>query len=72
MTDKPSSYTYKLESGIAELPCQNCGRLVLVSLPFIGCVFCGDCIHSDSGWNDGSEQFYEERRTKWKPNTRLW
>lgn len=45
----------------AEIPCQNCGRLVLVSLPFIGCVFCSSCIIGDSGWNDGSEDFYKPR-----------
>ena len=46
----------------AEVPCQNCGGLVTVSLPFIGCVFCSDCMQSDSGWNDGTEDFYEPRR----------
>lgn len=47
----------------AEVPCQNCGRLVTISLPFIGCVFCSDCIDNDTGWNDGTEGFYEPRRT---------
>lgn len=50
------------EPKTAEIPCQNCGRLVTVTLPFIGCVFCGDCIKADSGWNDGTEDFYEPRR----------
>lgn len=25
------------------LPCQNCGNLVAVVMPFVGCVFCSDC-----------------------------
>lgn len=31
-----------------ELPCQNCGKLVWVTLPFYGCVFCSDCMKGES------------------------
>jgi len=53
-----------LKKEFAEIPCQNCDRLVTVSLPFVGCVFCGDCAGGDSGWNDGAEGFYDKRRGK--------
>jgi hypothetical protein len=33
----------KDEKIFTELPCQNCGKLVTVALPFVGCVFCSDC-----------------------------
>jgi len=32
----------------AELPCQNCGELVWVTVPFYGCVFCPDCMQGES------------------------
>jgi len=44
------------EKRIAELPCQNCGRLVTVILPFVGCVFCADCAKGDSSGDASSEQ----------------
>ena len=50
------------EKTVGEIPCQNCGKMVTVMLPFIGCVFCSDCMKGDSGWNDGTEQFYDRRR----------
>ena len=63
ITQHPISYaSYKVEPSIGQLPCQNCGRLVTVILPFLGCVFCSDCMKGDSGTNDGSEVFYEKRR----------
>jgi len=55
----------KQEKTLGEVPCQNCGKMVTVLLPFIGCVFCGDCSQADSGWNDGTEDFYDKRRGKW-------
>jgi len=56
------NYTYKQERTLGEAPCQNCGRMVAVMLPFIGCVFCGDCAKNDSGQYDGTEDFYDKRR----------
>ena len=64
----PSAATnsmYFIKPSRGEAPCQNCGKMVTISLPFIGCVFCSDCIKSDTGWNDGTEDFYEKRRLKW-------
>jgi len=42
---------------IAEIPCQNCGGPVTVSLPFYGCVFCMDC--ALGVWSADSEYFKE-------------
>lgn len=64
-TNADSDYSDCLEQcrgKTAEVPCQNCGRLVTITLPFVGCVFCSDCMNNDSGWNDGTEQFYEPNR----------
>ena len=41
----------------SEAPCQNCGRLVLVLLPFVGCVFCADCMRADSPWEANAPEF---------------
>ena len=45
-----------------KIPCQNCGKLVEVTLDengyFFGCVFCRDCI---GGWSAGTEGFSKER-----------
>ena len=64
MDDTASSYDWfsKQERTLGEAPCQNCGKMVTIMLPFVGCVFCEDCARGDSGWNDGTEQFYEPRR----------
>ena len=43
----------------SEAPCQNCGRLVLVLLPFVGCVFCADCMRADSPWEANAPEFQE-------------
>ena len=48
-----------------ETPCQNCGKSVTISVPFVGCVFCGDCVTNDSGQYDGTEDFHDERREYW-------
>ena len=53
-------FSEKVISG--EATCQNCGKMVIIILPFMGCVFCGDCFSNDSGQNDGTEDFYEPRR----------
>jgi len=39
-----------LPDGFVYLPCQICGKPVLVKLPFVGCVFCRDCPVVDSSW----------------------
>lgn len=52
----------KQERTLGEVPCQNCGKMVTVLLPFIGCVFCGDCTINDTGQYDGTEDFYDRRR----------
>ena len=42
----------------AEVPCQNCGRTVVVILPFYGCVFCGDCAMAQSiSWQADAPEF---------------
>ena len=51
------------EKTLGKAPCQNCGREVTVLLPFLGCVFCGDCMKAgDTGQYDGTEDFYDKRR----------
>ncbi len=52
----------KQERTFGEAPCQNCGKMVPVMLPFFGCIFCGDCMRNDSGQYDGTEDFYDKRR----------
>ena len=59
-----NDYFGNQEKALAEIPCQNCGKLVTVMIPFIGCIFCSDCMIGDSGWNDGTEDFYEKRRNR--------
>ncbi len=54
--------TSSADSCLGEVPCQNCGKMVTIMLPFFGCVFCGDCSQADSGWNDGTGQFYDPKR----------
>lgn len=39
-----SDATWQPEEVSGELPCQNCGELVFVLTPFVGCVFCVNCI----------------------------
>ena len=34
----------EFERKAVALPCQNCGKLVVVMTPFVGCVFCSDCV----------------------------
>lgn len=36
--------TQVIEIETVDAPCQNCGKLVKVQVPFVGCVFCGDCM----------------------------
>lgn len=44
----------------AQLPCQNCGRPVTVILPFIGCVFCNDCLLHNSSDDARAREFKRE------------
>ena len=53
---------YIIKRSMGQVPCQNCGKLVTISLPFLGCVFCRDCMMGDSGQYDGTEDFYDKRR----------
>jgi len=46
----------KTEVITAEVPCQGCGKLMTVALPFIGCPFCNDCMQSKA-YTLGSEIF---------------
>ena len=62
MTAATGDWLSKQEKTVGEVPCQNCGKQVTVLLPFLGCVFCGDCVKHDTGQYDGTEQFYEKRR----------
>ena len=52
----------KIERTMGKAPCQNCGKMVTVMLPFLGCVFCGDCMNLDSGQYDGTEDFHDPNR----------
>jgi len=49
---------------IIKVPCQNCGKLVEVTLNengyYVGCVFCNDCMRGQS-WSAGTESFSKER-----------
>jgi hypothetical protein len=49
-TDSPykqnpyTSSEYKPESKLIWSACQNCGKPVQIMVPFVGCVFCEDCM----------------------------
>jgi len=43
---------------IGQLPCQNCGRMVPVILPFLGCVFCSECAKGVAA--SDSEHFHKQ------------
>ena len=55
-----ASCDWRPEQSVGELPCQNCGTLVTVHLPFIGCVFCEECSHGIS-YSD-AEDFHSGER----------
>ena len=44
------------EVEIMQVPCQGCGKLITVTLPFIGCPFCNDCMQPKV-YSLGSENF---------------
>jgi len=58
--ESPNHSEIPIEKRLAKLPCQNCGRLVTVHLPFMGCVFCSDCARADSSWESNSEHFHQQ------------
>lgn len=33
---------------VAKMPCQNCGKMVNVMVPFYGCIFCSECMKGES------------------------
>lgn len=41
---------------IGELPCQGCGKIMAVPIPFKGCPFCGEC-QAVKSWSLGTEDF---------------
>ena len=43
----------------AELPCQNCGKLVMVAIPFYGCIFCDECMKFQSYETADASEFKE-------------
>ena len=43
-----------------EIPCQNCGKLVSVILPFYGCVFCDECAKGQSYEAADAPEFKEK------------
>lgn len=61
------TYIYN-ETGqkLTELPCQNCGELVSVLAPFYGCVFCVDCMKTESYESADAPEFKERL---WHNNT---
>lgn len=53
-----------VEHKMSELPCQNCGKLVRVMLPFYGCVFCEDCASGESYETADAPEF--KRKLNWE------
>ena len=43
----------------ADLPCQNCGKIVTVKVPFYGCIFCADCMKTQSYETADAPEFKE-------------
>ena len=53
-----SGLTYNAGTSPMWIACQNCGEPVLVTLPFVGCMFCEKCVGSvDSYTAIGTEDF---------------
>ena len=53
-----SAYSTTLsEPKLVNAPCQNCGKMVQVMIPFVGCVFCSDCARGTSIYEANSEDF---------------
>ena len=50
------------EIKIVKMPCENCGKIVKIIVPFVGCVFCNDCMRGDSSWDASTEQI----QYRWK------
>ena len=48
---------------IAKLPCQNCGKLVIVHIPFYGCIFCSECMKDESYETADAPEF--KRKFDW-------
>lgn len=55
-SETAGSTSYEPEKSTTWIECQNCGKPVFVHLPFIGCVFCGDCMGGASSYI-GTEDF---------------
>jgi hypothetical protein len=53
-----SSSCWLSKGELGKAPCQNCGRLVIIVLPFVGCVFCGDCNKEDT-WNGADSEYFK-------------
>ena len=56
-------YTCSPKRKIGKVPCQNCGVLVDVMLPFIGCVSCEECQDAINNITADAAEF--KRRTSW-------
>jgi hypothetical protein len=48
---------HNIEHKEGEVPCQSCGKVVRVTLPFYGCVFCSDCKNSDGDHTADAPEF---------------
>ena len=48
---------FKVKPCLAECPCQSCGKMVTIMVPFLGCVFCQECIEGGDGTYIYREQF---------------
>jgi hypothetical protein len=69
MTDNQTYSCQNLEEKtFGDLPCQNCGKLVRVMLPFYGCIFCEDCIKGYSiSWKLAKERKGKIKRQNDRP-----
>ena len=43
----------------AQIPCMNCGKMVTVTLPFYGCIYCAECMEGQDSisYTAATEQF---------------
>ena len=48
---------------LVEAECQNCGKKVMIALPFYGCVFCSDCKKGESYETADAPEF--KQRYEW-------
>ena len=54
------TYTDGKTKKLVDIPCQNCGTPVSIMVPFVGCVFCADCVRGETISDASASEFYKK------------